>query len=413
MKYREMEKYMKKVSLNSIINAIIFFYILSLYLFTYREGTAVFSNALAFLLVLSIWMNFLIAKRKLILNKLLLIQLLFIMVCLLSFFFAINPDIAIIKIRTLVLIFIVMISLINYIDSHEKLRMTIVYFAYSGFICCIYILINSDFSQITRFGSELGNVNTMGMIIGISSIFCFYIIVSEKKYWYGLLLLVMIPTILLTGSRKSLLFICVNVILIIYFRNRKSFKGIIKLIIICIFVLLIAYYLVFNVPIFYQIIGQRMENLFSFISGEGTSEGSINVRAYMIKFGIEMFKNKPFIGYGIDNYRVLLGNDIGFETYAHNNYIELMVDTGIFGVTIYYLTHIIVIRELFYISKETINKTLCYVFISIIVSYIVLSSSLIYYDDKHFSFLLALASVAINIIKSDKHNIFEQINNPG
>jgi O-antigen ligase len=150
-----------------------------------------------------------------------------------------------------------------------------------------------------------------------------------------------------------------------------------------------------------------MESLFFFFSGEGSNEGSINMRSYMIKLGFEMFKNKLFIGHGIDNYRVLLSMNTGIETYAHNNYIELMVDVGIFGVTIYYLTHIILLRELFCISKETINKTLCYVFISIIISYIILSCSLIYYDNKHFSILLALASIFIKITKSDKHNTFE------
>lgn len=396
---------MKKVSLNSFINFIMFFYILSLYLLTYRDELFIISNILAFLLVAAIWMNFLLTKRKLVFNKFLFAYLLFIVICSISVFYALDQSIAITKVRTLILIFLVMISLINYIDTFEKLRKFITYFVYSGFIASIYILVNSDFSQLTRYGSELGNVNAIGIIIGISATFCFYIILSEKKYWYTLFLIIMIPTILLTGSRKSLLFICMNIILIVYFRNRKSFKNIFKFIIVTILILIIVYYLIFNIPIFYQIIGERMENMFSFVSGEGTNEGSMNTRAYMIKFGFEMFKNRPLIGYGIDNYRVLFGrNTNGVGTYAHNNYIELMTDTGIFGVLVYYFTHIIVLKDLFKSSRKAVDKTICYTFIAIIISYIVLSSSLIYYDEKHFSFLLAIASIISRIVELDKSN---------
>jgi O-antigen ligase len=88
----------------------------------------------------------------------------------------------------------------------------------------------------------------------------------------------------------------------------------------------------------------------------------------------------------------------GIETYAHNNYIELMVGTGIFGVLIYYLTHIIVLKDLFRASKRNMYKTLCFTFIAIIVSYIILAPTLVYYYGKHFSFLLAIASVVGRVL---------------
>ena len=64
-------------------------------------------------------------------------------------------------------------------------------------------MINSDFYKITRYGDKLGNVNEIGMIIGISATFCFSFF-RKRKYGYLMFLLIMIITILLTGSRKSL-----------------------------------------------------------------------------------------------------------------------------------------------------------------------------------------------------------------
>ncbi|MFY9598250.1 MAG: hypothetical protein WAP53_07685, partial [Dysgonamonadaceae bacterium] len=186
---------MIKLGLNNVVNTIMFLYIISLYLFTYTEDFIV-SNALALLLIASIWANFLLTRRKLVFNKLLFIFLLFTAICSFSVFYAIDQSVAITQVRTLILIFIVMLSLVNYIDSTEKLKAFMAYFIYAGCIASIYIFSANDFSQLTRFGSELGNVNAVGMIIGISATFCFYFILHEKKFLYLFPFLIMTVTIL-------------------------------------------------------------------------------------------------------------------------------------------------------------------------------------------------------------------------
>lgn len=173
---------MEKFTLSRIINIIMFLYILSIYLFTFRDGLNSISNFLALTFIAAIWSNVLLTRKKIVFNKFLFIYFLFILVCFVSVFFAINQSIAVSKIKTIILIYFLMISLVNYIDTFEKLRSFLLSFVYSGFITGVYILASSDFSQVTRYGSELGNVNSIGMIIGISSIFCFYFIIEEKKY---------------------------------------------------------------------------------------------------------------------------------------------------------------------------------------------------------------------------------------
>ena len=209
--------------------------------------------------------------------------------------------------------------------------------------------------------------------------------------------------ILLTGSRKSLLFVFMNIVIILYLNNRRGLKNKFKFFVLAGIILIIILYSIFNIPIFYQIIGYRMHNFFNLIFGHGTDEGSINIRLYMIKFGFELFQRRPLIGYGIDNYRFYFSKmPIGWDTYSHNNFIELMVGTGILGVLIYYLTHFIVLKKLFKTTKYSKDKIICYTFIAIIISYIILSMTLVYYYGKHFSFLLAVASVMGRIVKKDK-----------
>lgn len=391
---------MRRIAIDSITNVLMFFYILSLYILTYREGLNTISNALALMLIVTIWIGIVLSTKKLVFTKLLFVQLLFVFICFVTAFYAIDQNTVIAKVRTLVLIYIVMLSIVNYIDSFDKANKILEYFVYSGVVSSIYILATSDFSQIIRFGGELGNQNAVGMNLSISSIFCFYIIVSKKKYWYTLFFVLMIPCILLTGSRKALIFILISIILISYLRNRNSLSKIVKFIAICICVLLVFYYLIFYIPLFYEIIGERIENMFSLFSGEGTNEGSINIRYNMAKVGLDLFANRPLAGYGIDNYRYLYAG-----TYSHNNFIELMVGTGILGVIIYYLTHIIVLKELLRARKCVSDKTLCYVIIVLIVSYIILSPSLVYYYDKNFNILLAVGSAIGRIVMNKKVNI--------
>lgn len=395
-------KICKRICIDNIINNILFFYILSLYLFTYREKFNIISNAIAAILVITIWMKCLYIKRKLIFNNFLFIYILFIIICAMSFFVAVDKSTVLSKVRTLILLFIIMLSMINYIDNFVKLRKFLISFVYSGFIASLYILLTSDFSNITRFGSELGNVNVVGMMIGISATFCFYLFLEEKRFKYFLLLITMLPIILLTGSRQSVLFFLMNLIIILYLRNRDSLSKKLKFFFIGGILFFLVLFLVFKIPLFYKIIGYRIENVFSFLSGKKVNEGSIYARFYMIEVGLKMIKDRPILGYGIDNYRFYYSRvPSGRETYSHNNFIELIVGTGIFGFLFYYLTHFIILRSLFKASICTKEKMICYTFISIIISYIILSMVLIYYYNKHFSLLLAVGSIVNRVIYND------------
>ncbi|MGN4425597.1 O-antigen ligase family protein [Bacillus cereus group sp. MYBK30-1] len=397
---------MERITLNKVINIIMFFYVLSIYLFTFRDGLNSISNALALMLIGTIWTDILLTRKKLVFNNFLLVYLIFIVICLVSVFYAINQEIALAKVKTLALMYMLMLSFANYINTLEKLRKILMYFVYSGFVTGIYILMNSDFSQVSRYGSELGNVNAIGMIIGISSIFCFYFIIEEKKYLlYIPILLTNVLVIFLTGSRKSLLFIVFTFIAVLLLNGKMGIKGKMKALLWSSVVIFLSLYIIFDNPLLYQIIGVRMEHLFSFILGKGADEGSINIRENMIDVGLEWFKEHPILGYGIDNFRSLYGMEVfGVEaTYSHNNFVELLVGTGIFGAIFFYLTHFIVLKDLYKASKGNDNNSLCYAFIAIIVTYIFLSVGMIYYYDKHISIVLVLGSIVYRLIKSDKY----------
>jgi len=383
------------------VNSVLFLYIFSLYIFTFLPNLNQVSNLIAGVFILLVCIKILLQKKKIIFinsNKFLLFYFLFIIICIISYFYSLEPIVSAIKIKTLSLYFIFIIALVNYVDDYDKLTKLTKYFIYSGSIASSYILfnflLNYSFSYFHRLGRLLGPINAMGIIIGIATIFSFYFLVFEKKYFYILPIIVTTIVILLTGSRTALAFVVLNVLLLIYFKNRRSFKGKLKTIILILLLFLLFYYLIFNVPIFYMVIGRRIENITAVFSGEGTKDVSISIRNSMIKFGIEKFIEKPILGYGIDNYMVLLEDEVSIRGYAHNNYIELLVDVGIVGTVIYYLMYVFSLFKLIKLKIEP-YKNFKYLFISLFLSILIIGYSFVYYYNKHFYILLAMASVLV------------------
>lgn len=384
---------MKRITLNQLINGIMFLYILSLYTISSQAGWNVLSNGIALVLIGLVWLEMIFLRKKIVFNRFLCIYLLFIIVCIVSVLYATDPNTSFEKVQTMVLIYILMLSFINYVDTLEKLYFIMKCFVFSGFMTSIYILINADFTTLIRFGSDLGNVNEIGLDVGISLIFALCFLLKSKNYWYSLIIVTNLVVILLTGSRKALILVAIALILVLFFQENSTWRRKLRSLLISTGIIVAIYVAIINVPIFYEIIGIRMVSMFNFISGIGIADASINIRSDMIQLGWSWFVKRPFWGYGIDNFRILYGS-VGVEThsYSHNNIIELLVGIGLIGTITYYLTNIMVIGDLLKASK-IISKTVCFSFIAIIFGYMLLSVGLVYYFDKDISIILALGSI--------------------
>lgn len=396
---------MNKITINKIIEFVLFFYILSLYFLTQQEGLNLISNASALVLIFLIWVNVLMKNKKIKINNFSIMYTLFIISCIVSIFYAEDGNTSFIRTRTLILSFVLMFSLLNYINSIEMIKKILSYFVISGFLMSTFILFTSDFSHVTRMGSEIGNVNTIGMLINLSAVISFYHILETKSYKLLPIFIINTISILLTGSRQSLIFLVISIVFLLFFVSKGSIMKKTKYLFIGLSILIFTFYLIYNVPIFYQIIGVRMESLLELLSGRGTSEGSLNTRTSMLKFGIDWFKDQPLLGYGVDNYRYLLNNRVSRFTYSHNNIIELLVGIGIVGTFYYFAALFIVLKGLFKITNSKSNN-IQYLFITILISYLVMSISSVYYYDKSFNIILAVSSALPNLYYKEKNKNF-------
>ena len=66
---------------------------------------------------------------------------------------------------------------------------------------------------------------------------------------------------------------------------------------------------------------------------QGTLEGrETDVRGGLIADALEQWWQRPIVGYGIDQYRVVSK----YSAYSHNNYTELLASLGVIGLLLYY-----------------------------------------------------------------------------
>lgn len=220
----------------------------------------------------------------------------------------------------------------------------------SIFATIVYVLQNG-FSFVGEAGRDLEhsgrNLNSIGYQCAVGAIACYYNYTKNKNakfIWFAIYLLFFI---LLSGSRTALAFplIFMGVYYVVSSPHVVS-----KLFIVSIVVVLLLF-LVIKVDFLYNLIGYRVETLIWGVVGEdsmGDTDASTASRLKFIELGMEFFKESPWLGFGLSTF----GFISGFETYAHNNYVELLVGVGLIGCILYYSIHLIMLKRYYTISKK-------------------------------------------------------------
>ena len=211
-----------------------------------------------------------------------------------------------------------------------------------------------------RMGRAITNENLFGMTFAWSALVAFYYYLKNKKMLHLVCIVVFAFFAFSSGSKKASLMIPFGIIgmCTLKYGIRKMWKTIlISVVSIGVFLLIIRQ------PMFSNV----YERLSSFFSRDYNVSDA--TRAKMIEVGLQLFRQRPILGYGIGNYTRISG----MGGYSHNNYIEVLVSTGLLGFALYYIPYI---RALYWGFKEKVMngdnmKTLLLVFafLSIVFGY--------------------------------------------
>lgn len=291
--------------------------------------------------------------------------------------------------------------IIAYADSENKIRNFYKYLVIAG-ISLIVILVYT-FPLTTWLDGRLGsnailglNPNRIGLNLTVSAIAALHMYKASKRKSYLAVLIIFIVTIVLTGSRKALFILIFGMIGLVYLNSRNITKKI-NIIMIGLLVSVLVYFAITTIQPLYEIVGYRIEAVFDSLLGRGDSDESLYIRKTLIDSGRNLFLRSPLVGYGMGSF----GTVSGYDTYAHNNYIEMLVGLGVFGTLIYYSMYMFVIKNLFKMKKYSKDNLLLIIMISLII----MEYALVSYRSPIYHVVIALSYATIRIYKLKKRNL--------
>lgn len=397
------------MSKESLMDRIVLFLII-FGIYTLNRGSA--SESGLFIPIVGI--TFLVSLLHILKNKKIyfgtyfIIQFLFLFICYISRYWAFSDYLARIGFNTLVLTSLIIFSVVNIVDSEKNCLLLIKMLAWNGIIMFIYMGLENGFGNIINIRTSSQNniitdinANSLGVKYIISALsFSIYKLYSNKKKIYNFFTYAMVILAIFTGSRKVIIMIIFFFMGLYIMKSKKNrfFKFLIGATIVILFLISI-----FSIPSLNEVIGTRLlETLSIFDSNSINPYSSTGIRFNMMKNGLELFKERPMIGYGIANAE-LFNNG----TYLHNNYLELLVNIGVIGTLIYYSNILLSLTRNIKLYKYNTDKISIF-FILVIICMLILDIGQVTYNNRIYQIIIAIASryyVIIKKCKNKKENI--------
>ena len=312
------------------------------------------------------------------------------------------------RVRTLVLLFILSIILSHVIGRSGSIR-PVFYGVMIGLGFATLVGLDQVVSfSAERTGSTLVNANTFALALLVGTVFCLYNLLEFESRRFNALawgvnlaciLLFGYQIVFLTGSRKGILIFCVILLLAYFYLIRRQTRTI-KLFSLSggILLIVVLWQTIQLSPHF-----RRVESALLFMTGRDTGDGSINTRLAMSNDAFVLWSKKPLFGWGADQFRYISG----FGTYSHNNYLELLATVGIVGFILFYGIYIYILIQgaKFFRSKNIDKKNLGFWILVTGMSFVIMDIAAVsYYSKLHWivlSTILGLISFHKNMISAD------------
>lgn len=250
---------------------------------------------------------------------------------------------------TLFRILVIAVVLFLYVNSYERAVAVIKSYIIGAVIMAAIALATTPLSQYGQSGNEDGFGNAIGQqrnaigAVMVFTAFMSYMLFKNGKFPFGKFCCAFsVFTLICTGSRGSYLQFVIVVLIYVFLQNdlRKLVPYILGILIALPIILAIIRY----VPFLYEMIWVRIENAFLTVTGADVdADASAQGRALYKVLAGEMFRNRPWIGYGVDGFYCVL-RDVQVvngvylpPVYSHCNYTELAACYGIVGLVIWYV----------------------------------------------------------------------------
>ena len=278
------------------------------------------------------------------------IYIIWLFICLASAIVADDLKLTLIKLLTLLQIGVMFLILFNVCVWNKNISVPLYAFLSAVIVNLPVALYQYHTLGIERPAGLVANANSLGlvMVLGLFSISIFYLtnILTQKnirifKYALWPLLFLCSYSAFLSGSKKAIIGVAFAALGFLY-AHFQGVQGRFLKIISTLILGTIILFLVLNI-LNHSLVEHRFEEALEFFKARGYKSSvaydSTSLRYAYAVAGLKMFQEKPILGVGLNNFSKnvkkfspLLG---AHETYAHNNYIEILACTGLMGFLTY------------------------------------------------------------------------------
>lgn len=250
---------------------------------------------------------------------------------------------------------------------------------------------NFETYEFGRFLGSVGNPNKLSRILILNLFVSLFFLRRDNNSFFKIIIvaniLLTFYLTFLTVSKKGMFLIPLIILLSVDYRKIKIKKILSYSVLIIIFFSLLVRLVPDEIKTeFYEKNIYRIESFFSGVSGH-TGDDSTYARMILVKDGIKLFYENPIIGVGLNNFRVFLGK------YAHNNYLEVAVNTGIIGFVLFYIIYFHLFKNVIKVNDKILRRLL----VSAIVVILIMDfTTVTYFDKLVIIFLVYIYSISKN-----------------
>ncbi|MBO4212876.1 MAG: O-antigen ligase family protein [Clostridia bacterium] len=274
-----------------------------------------------------------------------------------SMLWAENSGAAFTKVRTILLLLVLLILVTTYIVKLGKPIYVMAAISIGSLALAVYMVAQYGFSGIfeafeeteERVGDLINNVNAIANSLVVGLLAMIGMAFLYRKIWLVIPIAFTSICLFAAGSRTATISLIAGLVILILFwlRSMKSSMGRLAGTISVIVAAVAIFFLIRDLPAF-QTLTMRMENIFSFFTGEAKviKENSTEVRMDYIRLGWEQFLKTPIFGNGIGCAGYAMEETYNRVTYLHNNYIEILASGGIIGFILFYAPYAIALVSL-------------------------------------------------------------------
>lgn len=369
-----------------LLRIILILYISSLIIFDMPENVK-YSNILNILFWVCFISIIIISKQnKFYINKFISSYMIFTIFCFASILWAVNIDFTtayILKLLIVCINIIILYNIFRYYNLENSIHYGILIGSLYNYMIAFQIIHPSfDIYEFNRFIGSVGNSNKLAGIMLLSIFSSLILLNTVKNNWFRIYIYLNILlasySIFLSISKKAIILAPILLLTTVQFKN-LNFKKILIFITILIVTIYISSQYIDSTFLSDKL--SLLEKRFSGLIGlatHGDADHSSKERIQLLIDGFELFQNAPIFGIGLDNFRHFLG------LYAHNTYLELLVDLGIIGFIIYYAIYIIIIKQILKMENSNLKKLL----ITMILILLVMDFTTVTYFNKLIIFIL-------------------------